>query len=159
LFEDGALTGGGGRHNPGAPEALIDSGAVNPSGGIPVVPMPMVVMDRHVALLPISSADTQLGAFEVHAGGMLAALCALFEQLWHAASPLHQPLRRNDDGLTAQEVEVLRLLSCGLTDEAVARKLGLSARTVRRTIASLNDRLRANSRFQAGAQAARNGWI
>jgi DNA-binding CsgD family transcriptional regulator len=126
---------------------------------VPVVPMPMVVMDRHVALLPISSADTQLGAFEVHAGGMLAAVCALFEQLWHAASPLHQPLRRNDDGLTAQEVEVLRLLSCGLTDEAVARKLGLSARTVRRTIASLNDRLRANSRFQAGAQAARNGWI
>lgn len=126
---------------------------------VPVVPMPMVVMDRQIALLPISSADVQLGAFEVHAGGMLAAVCALFEQLWHAANPLHQPLRRNRDGLTAQEVEVLRLLASGFTDEAVARKLGLSARTVRRSIASLSERLRANSRFQAGVQAARRGWI
>lgn len=126
---------------------------------VPVVPMPIAVMDRQIALLPISSADTQLGAFEVHAGGMLAAVCALFEQLWQAANPLHQPLRRNRDGLTAQEVEVLRLLATGLTDEAVARKLGLSARTVRRTIASLSERLSANSRFQAGVQAARRGWI
>ena len=145
------------------PETLAFAQRMAGLGGeirtVPVVPMPMVVMDRHVALLPISSADIQLGAFEVHAGGMLAAVCALFDQLWHAASPLHQPLRRNDDGLTAQEVEVLRLLACGLTDEAVARKVGLSARTVRRTIASLNDRLRANSRFQAGAQAVRKGWI
>jgi DNA-binding NarL/FixJ family response regulator len=54
---------------------------------------------------------------------------------------------------------VLRLLASGLTDEAVARKVGLSARTVRRTIASLSDRLQANSRFQAGAQAVRRGWI
>ena len=130
---------------------------------VPVVPMPMAVMDRHVALLPISSAGTgymaELGAFEVHAGGMLAAICALFEQLWQVASPLHQPLWRNGDGLAAQEVEVLRLLAAGLTDEAAARKLGLSARTVRRTIAALNDRLQVNSRFQAGVQAARNGWI
>jgi DNA-binding CsgD family transcriptional regulator len=126
---------------------------------VPVVPMPMAVVDRQVALLPISSADTQLGAFEVHGGGMLAAVCALFDQLWHTATPLHEPLRRNGDGLTGQEVEVLRLLAAGLTDEAVARKLGLSARTVRRTIAALSQRLRANSRFQAGAQAARRGWI
>ncbi|HEX6682401.1 MAG TPA: LuxR C-terminal-related transcriptional regulator [Candidatus Limnocylindrales bacterium] len=145
------------------PETLAFAQRMADLGGevrtVPVVPMPMAVMDRQVALLPISSADTQLGAFEVHAGGMLTAVCALFEQLWHAANPLHQPLRRNRDGLTAQEVEVLRLLAAGLTDEAVARKLGLSARTVRRTIASLSERLRANSRFQAGVQASRHGWI
>ncbi|GIH04209.1 hypothetical protein Rhe02_22760 [Rhizocola hellebori] len=145
------------------PETLAFAQRMTDRGGeirtVPVVPMPMVVMDRHIALLPISSADVQLGAFEVHAGGMLAAVCALFDQLWHTSSALHQPLRRNGDGLTAQEVEVLRLLAAGLTDEAVARKVGLSARTVRRTIASLNDRLRANSRFQAGVQASRKGWI
>jgi DNA-binding CsgD family transcriptional regulator len=145
------------------PETLAFAQRMAGLGGeirtVPVVPMPMVVMDRHIALLPISSADIQLGAFEVHGGGMLAAVCALFDQLWHAGSPMDQPLRRNGDGLTAQEVEVLRLLASGLTDEAVARKVGLSARTVRRTIASLSDRLQANSRFQAGAQAVRKGWI
>ncbi|MFI6494765.1 hypothetical protein [Streptomyces sp. NPDC050564] len=46
--------------------------------------------------------------------------------------------------------QLLHLLTSGLKDEAAARHLGLSLRTVRRRIAALMDRTGANTRFQAG---------
>ncbi|MBW1598593.1 response regulator transcription factor [Streptomyces sp. JJ38] len=51
------------------------------------------------------------------------------------------------------------MLVRGLTDRAVARRLGLSERTVRRMVAHLMDRLGAASRFEAGARAVERGWL
>lgn len=121
--------------------------------------MQLVIIDRSVALLPVSPLDSRLGALEVRSPGLLAALCALFEQVWSVAVPLNESERRDDHGLSTQEVEILRLLAAGHTDEAVARKLDLSVRTVRRAIANLHERLSAMSRFQAGVNAVRQGWL
>lgn len=126
---------------------------------VPTVPMQLVVIDRSVALLPVSPIDSRLGAVEVHSPGVLAAICALFERVWHSATPLNEPAQRDDQGLTPQEAEILRLLAAGLTDDAISRKLDLSVRTVRRAIAGLHERLSAKSRFQAGVNAVRNRWI
>jgi DNA-binding CsgD family transcriptional regulator len=126
---------------------------------VPAVPMQMVVVDRNVALLPVCPADPRQGAIEVRNPGMLAAICALFEQVWSTATPLGVAPQRNDHGLSPQEGEILRLLSTGHTDDSVARRLNISVRTVRRCIAELNDRLSASSRFQAGVNAVRNGWL
>lgn len=54
---------------------------------------------------------------------------------------------------------MLRLLAAGLTDEAVARRLDVSVRTLRRVTADLMERLEARSRFQAGYLAATRGWL
>lgn len=51
------------------------------------------------------------------------------------------------------------MLEDGHTDEVIARKLGVSIRTVRRLMADLLKTLNAESRFQAGVQATRRGWI
>jgi DNA-binding CsgD family transcriptional regulator len=126
---------------------------------VPVVPMQMVVVDKSIALLPVSPADPRQGAIEVTNPGMLAAICALFEQVWSTATPLGRQPQRNGQGLSPQEGEILRLLATGHTDESVARRLNLSVRTVRRSIAELHERLSASSRFQAGANAVRNGWL
>lgn len=126
---------------------------------VPAVPMQLVVIDRSTALLPVSPVDARLGAIEVQSPGVLAAICALFEQVWNSATPLHEPAPRDDHDLTPQQIEILRLLAAGLTDEALARKLNLSVRTVRRAIAGLHERLNAASRFQAGVNAVRNRWI
>lgn len=126
---------------------------------VPVVPMQLVIMDRTVALLPVSPVDSRQGAIEVRNPGMLAAICALFEQVWSAATPLGATARRDVNGLSPQEGEILRLLASGHTDESVARRLDLSVRTVRRSIAELHERLAAASRFQAGVNAVRNGWL
>ena len=47
----------------------------------------------------------------------------------------------------------------GAKDEQIARTMGLSLRTVRRRIAELMIELGADTRFQAGAEAARRGWL
>ncbi|MFF4422307.1 response regulator transcription factor [Streptomyces sp. NPDC001549] len=62
-------------------------------------------------------------------------------------------------GLTASEQELLRLLASGLTGEVAGRRLGISARSVRRQMAALMERLDASSRFEAGLKAAQHGWL
>ena len=56
-------------------------------------------------------------------------------------------------------MEVLRLLAAGAKDDAIARRLAVSDRTVRRLIAGLMRDLAADSRFQLGLRAARAGLI
>ncbi|GGR46534.1 helix-turn-helix transcriptional regulator [Streptomyces roseolus] len=66
---------------------------------------------------------------------------------------------RDRRGLTPQERETLRLLEHGHTDETIAKRLGVSTRTTRRTVAGIMDMLGARSRFQAGATASQRGWL
>ena len=47
----------------------------------------------------------------------------------------------------------------GLKDEAAARQLGVSLRTVHRRTSVLMAELDARTRFQAGLLAARRGWL
>lgn len=51
------------------------------------------------------------------------------------------------------------MLAAGLTDEVAGRRLGISARSVRRQMAGLMERLGASSRFEAGLRAAQRGWL
>jgi DNA-binding NarL/FixJ family response regulator len=53
------------------------------------------------------------------------------------------------DGLTAREVEVLRLLAGGLTDVQIAEKLVLSPGTVHAHISSIYSKLGVTSRSAA----------
>ena len=53
------------------------------------------------------------------------------------------------DGLTAREVEVLRLVARGFTDAQVAEQLVISPRTVNAHLTSIYGKIRASSR--AGA--------
>ncbi|CAL9304995.1 response regulator transcription factor [Streptomyces sp. SudanB52_2052] len=55
--------------------------------------------------------------------------------------------------------EVLRMLANGSTDEQIAHRLVVSKRTVSRTVARLLDEMNARSRFEAGAIAARRGYL
>jgi len=89
----------------------------------------------------------------------VAALVALFEQIWLSANPPGVTQPRDERGLNPQEQEILRLLASGQTDEVVARRLDVSVRTGRRITAELMERLGARSRFQAGYLAAVHGWL
>jgi DNA-binding CsgD family transcriptional regulator len=90
---------------------------------------------------------------------LVAALTTMFEALWEKA--LAVPVlegHRYDEGASGQRL-LLRQLAGGAKDEQIARALGLSVRTVRRRVAELLDELGAESRFQAGAEAVRRGWL
>ncbi|MBT2399349.1 LuxR C-terminal-related transcriptional regulator [Streptomyces sp. ISL-100] len=126
---------------------------------IPSLPVRMLVVDRSVALLPIDPENSRAGAVMVKAPGVLAALVHLFEVAWQQGQPLDGVQPSGPGGLTAQELELLKLLEMGSTDEMAARKLGVSLRTVRRMMADIMGRLGARSRFEAGLLATRAGWM
>jgi hypothetical protein len=89
---------------------------------------------------------------------MVASLSLLFEHLWDKAMPVP-----GHDGEAFDEAGARRLLltqlAGGAKDEQIARAFGISVRTVRRRVADLLDELGAASRFQAGVEAARRGWL
>ena len=85
---------------------------------------------------------------------LVQVFIALFDRMWDQASPI--VAGRTDAG---QDEHLLSLLSRGLKDEAIARYLGWSLRTVRRRVARLMVDLGARTRFQLGAEAVRAGRL
>ncbi|MFD9124690.1 LuxR C-terminal-related transcriptional regulator [Kitasatospora sp. NPDC059571] len=126
---------------------------------VPLLPMRLVIVDRSIALVPTDPVDGRRGALELHGAALIQPLCALFDELWRSGADFGQPAPRDDQDLTGSERALLQLLGQGHTDESAGRKLGLSLRTVRRMMQDLMNRLGAESRFQAGAQAARKDWL
>lgn len=126
---------------------------------VPSLPVRMSVYDRTVAIVAIDPHNSDQGIVVLRGTGVLTALCAFFDHAWEPATEFGAPVNRDDDGLTAQDREVLRLLADGHTDAVVARKLGVSVRTTRRVIADLAERLGARSRFQIGVRAVEVGWL
>ncbi|MGH3934303.1 MAG: LuxR C-terminal-related transcriptional regulator [Pseudonocardiaceae bacterium] len=126
----------------------------------PVLPLRMVIFDRSTALLPIDPESSRTGAVLLSGKGPLTALLHLFEQAWEIAIPLGDPAPpAAAEEFDETERTVVRLLGEGLTDEAVARKLGVSLRTVRRMMARLMRQLGTRSRFETGVSAARLGLL
>lgn len=121
------------------------------------VPLKLFIADTRMAIAPLrDSADVE-SAVVVHASTLLSALVALFESVWARALPL-QEHRRHPDGtreLDELQTKLLNLLDTGLTDEAIARHLGLGYRTVQRRISELMELYGAHNRYQLGVQTTR----
>lgn len=126
---------------------------------VPVLPLRAIIFDREVAVISIDPEVSGEGAVQLSGQSVMAPVVALFERVWETGTPLGHAIRRDEEGLTAQEREVLRLLSHGLTDEVVGKRLGLGVRTVRRMTADIAHRLNAHSRFEMGVKACYRGWL
>jgi DNA-binding CsgD family transcriptional regulator len=126
----------------------------------PRLPTRMIICDRRMAMLPLAAPAP--GGSEsvvlVNPSSLLDALIELFEDYWQRSHPV-SAAQDTVSGLSTADLETLRLLGTGMKDEAIARQLGVSMRTARRRITALLTRLGAASRFQAGAEAARRGYV
>lgn len=125
----------------------------------PVLPPSMLVVDAKVAMVPLDLPDAVKGAVEVSEPAVVAALVATFEYAWSRANDLDSACTPDATVPSDASIELLKLLATGITDEAIAKHLGVSLRTVRRRIFELMDRLEATSRFDAGCKAVRRGWL
>ncbi len=127
----------------------------------PVVPIRMIIVDRALAAILHPQPQLPLEMFVIREPAILIPLIELYEMSWAAAKPIDGPDPRQSDEKepTQQELGLLRLLASGSTDEAAAKKLGVSVRTVRRIMAELMDQLEASSRFEAGHKATQRGWL
>jgi non-specific serine/threonine protein kinase len=68
-------------------------------------------------------------------------------------------IEKSAAGLTAREVEILRLMAAGLSNEAIGQNLYLSLHTVKRHVASILRKLDASSRTEAASRARDLGLV
>lgn len=88
---------------------------------------------------------------------LVRLVTAWFDQLWDGASAV--PTLDRGEARPDLRRLLLAQLADGVKDEQIARSLGLSLRTVRRRIAALMRELGVDTRFQAGVEAGRRGWL
>jgi DNA-binding CsgD family transcriptional regulator len=125
---------------------------------LPELPTRMFIIGTTHAVLPEPLGFVDEPRSLVRQPGLVQALTLWFEALWERASPLPEEGRPRD-GRSEVHRFLLAQLAQGAKDEQIARTLGLSLRTVRRRIAGLMTELGADSRFQAGVEASRRGWL
>lgn len=112
----------------------------------------------------VQEAQRAIGELEqLHADLELARARNVLAIVASAAAPhaLPSPIRRREDrgGLTVRELEVLRLVSIGLSNHAIAERLFISEHTVHRHVANTLTKLNVSSRSAAVAQVARLGVL
>jgi DNA-binding CsgD family transcriptional regulator/sugar-specific transcriptional regulator TrmB len=150
------------------PEALADARDLAARGErgrvLAGVPLKLVITDRRTAMVPFAR-TTEQETMVLHASTLLDGLVTLFEMLWERATPLWPagapaPVGGESGlGLSAEDEQLLALAASGLTDQAIARRLGKAQRTVERRMQRIMALLSAKTRFQAGLQAARRGIL
>ncbi|WP_336112476.1 helix-turn-helix domain-containing protein [Streptomyces sp. PTD9-10] len=127
------------------------------------VPTKLVIADRSLAMVPLTSRTAGPAALVVHASGLLELLAGLFESVWREALPLRLGAsgvtEQQPDGPDATDLEVLSLLLAGLTDASVAKQLGLGLRTVQRRVKRLMELTGVTTRLQLGWQVYERGWV
>ena len=123
---------------------------------IPRIGMKMKLADESVALLPLMPTGVS-GALLVRSPLIVGALRQYFELLWERAVPLGAD--EAESLLNPVQQKILELLAEDMTDERIARRLGMNVASVRRHVSDIRKELGAANRCAAGAAAARRGWI
>lgn len=112
-----------------------------------------LIIDSEVAILAGPVIDGVRSFSIVRSPDVVASMCSLFQATWDSSTELAEFLGSGMPVVDEHGRTILRMLGSGLTDEAAARRLGLSLRTYRRRVAELMELLDADSRFQAGLRA------
>ncbi|MEV6239223.1 helix-turn-helix domain-containing protein [Lentzea sp. NPDC051838] len=121
------------------------------------VSMKMQIVDREVAFLPVSFTPTETSSrLMVRTSPMLDALLTCFESLWRQAVPIGLPAAPEPSD---RDQALLTLLATGMKDRVIAQTLGITERTLSRRVRELMVTLEADTRFQAGIQAAHLGLL
>jgi DNA-binding NarL/FixJ family response regulator len=108
------------------------------------------------------AAQVQAAVFAV-SQGLVAVPAALSVQLQARQAAVGMAgvisTQEQDEALTAREREVLELLSQGLSNKLIARRLQISEHTVKFHVSSISNKLGAASRTDAVSRGIRRGLI
>ena len=153
---------------------------------VPQLPVKLVIVDRSIALVSLSLDGVRTDALVTQSPPMIDMLSDMYEHHWARGLPLtnssskdelltaladtpaattrpdrqdRQDRRPESRPPTAEEQAIIALIGAGLTDDAIADRLGIAVRSLRRRSQKLMAELGASNRFQAGVEAARRGWV
>ncbi|WP_161965202.1 helix-turn-helix transcriptional regulator [Ornithinimicrobium cerasi] len=130
------------------------------------IPFSLLLCDNRAALLDLSRHDPLGdGSLEARRTGPLLAIGTLLDEIWQLCTPYRTTAEAaarapgSRAPLDQRDLRILNLLTTGASDQLIARQTGVSVRTVERRVRYLMDHLAAATRFQAGVQAVRRGWV
>lgn len=110
-------------------------------------------------LLKSSSDETVVEAIrEVHRGKRFLTP-ALMDRVLQQYQDVLQDQVKNAFGLTSDELQVLRLIAQGATNEEIAKEMYWGERTVKRKVEEIMIKMGARNRAQAVAEAIKKGVI
>ncbi|MFI9506216.1 DNA-binding response regulator [Nocardia sp. NPDC052566] len=144
-------------------ERLRHALSTNASGAqartLPEPPFKLIIADDERASLVLHADERRPDPMGLRIVGSpaLDLLVKTFDVLWSLAAPIS--VNPTAEALDERDRAILTLMGLGATDDTIARRLGMSRRTVVRRTARLLERLGASTRFQAGVQATRRGWL
>ncbi|MFJ9772771.1 LuxR C-terminal-related transcriptional regulator [Kitasatospora sp. NPDC101157] len=110
----------------------------------------MMIFDRAVAVIP-ASVDLNAAVF-VEDPATVTFLAEVFERFWQLSEGVNWAALADGSAGSPVHEQVGRLLAQGLTQRAIASRLGLSERTVAGHIARLRELYDAETLFQLGWQ-------
>ncbi|WP_377267945.1 LuxR C-terminal-related transcriptional regulator [Peterkaempfera sp. SMS 1(5)a] len=114
----------------------------------------MFILDRRTAVIPLHGNDPESAAF-ITEPTAVAFLVSCFERDWARADPFDDFDSRKADQLSEAQHAVVRLLSEGLSQPSMARRLSLSERTVANHVAGIRTHYGATTLFQLGLAIGR----
>ncbi len=132
------------------------------------LPVKLVLFDRTTALLPLHEDRPSAGSLVVRSPALVGALVALFETIWKHAVPVSLASRddwpaprrsRDATRIDDRTQAILDLMATGMKDDAIARVLDVSRRTVQKHVSEAGAVLGARTRFQIALRAAERGWL
>lgn len=137
--------------------------ALTPAGcefrTLPYIPLRMMVFDQNLVIVSRQLDPNDLAALVVRDANLIRILTVLFESAWEFAKEFPFNVAEAPSKLNNIQQAILKGLSAGHADEAIARRLDINVRTCRRHIAWMLEELGATSRFQAAIKAREAGWI
>lgn len=120
-----------------------------------LVPARLLVRDSEEALVFNAPGPTgESVGVRVRSAWFAGFLLETFDTIWDSALPADRERLHTSRMLNNAEQEILQLLATGLTDESIARSLGVSLRTIQRKVQGIQRSVGATSRFQLGAMTA-----
>ncbi|WP_426245731.1 DNA-binding response regulator [Nocardioides sp. LHG3406-4] len=124
---------------------------------VPEVHTRLAIVGTNRAMLPDPPGVANAHRLVIRQRGLIEMLVAYFDALWDTAAAV--PHLDSGDARPDLRRLLLTQLAAGAKDEQISRTLGMSLRTVRRRIHTLMSDLGVDTRFAAGVEAVRRGWI
>ncbi len=118
------------------------------------IPFRVILIDEAIAIVP--RPDAEHGAAILRDPMSVAFIRQTFENLWQGAEGFDTEATVSEAAAEEIVVAILQELALGHTDETIARRLGISTRTLRRHLSKVTDKHHAQTRYQLGIVAMRH---
>ncbi|MEU1122545.1 LuxR C-terminal-related transcriptional regulator [Streptomyces sp. NPDC005899] len=110
----------------------------------------LIIFDRKIALIDAHTGSQ--GALLVRSPGVVEFMSRCFNWAWIAADPFPDSYQQDRVRVISDEIKkaIIRFLVLGEDDRVIARRLGMSLRSVQRHVAEIMAQLGATNRLHAG---------